>query len=74
MEILKVDIGLMGTENATYKLMDANNSVYEPAFIRRSLQEAACLLLIPKDDLSSSSRRRHKAESPSTSTGGQGQK
>ncbi len=52
MEILKVDIGLMGTENATYKLTDANNSVYEPGLYRTlSSGRQLVYFLIPKDDL-----------------------
>ena len=52
MEILKVDIGLMGTENATYKLMDANNSVYEPGLYKTlSSGRQLVYFLIPKDDL-----------------------
>ena len=51
-EILKVDIGLMGTENATYKLMDANNSVYEPGLYKiLSSGRQLVYFLIPKDDL-----------------------
>jgi hypothetical protein len=52
MEILKVDIGLMGTENATYKLKDANNSVYEPGLYKTlSSGRQLVYFLIPKDDL-----------------------
>ncbi len=51
-EILKVDIGLTGTENATYKLMDANNSVYEPGLYKTlSSGRQLVYFLIPKDDL-----------------------
>jgi hypothetical protein len=51
-EILKVDIGLTGTENATYKLMDANNSVYEPGLYKTlSSGRQVVYFLIPKDDL-----------------------
>jgi len=52
LEILKVDVGLMGTENATYKLVDANDSVYEPG-LYKTLSSGRQLLyfLIPKDDL-----------------------
>jgi len=51
-EILKVDIGLMGTENATYKLMDANNSLYEPGLYKTlSSGRQLVYFLIPKDDL-----------------------
>ena len=28
-EILKIDVGLLGAENATYQLMDADGNVYE---------------------------------------------
>jgi hypothetical protein len=52
MEILKVDIGLIGTENATYKLMDQNNSVYEPGLYKTlSSGRQLVYFLIPKDDL-----------------------
>jgi hypothetical protein len=52
MEILKVDIGLMGTENATYKLTDANNSLYEPGLYKTlSSGRQLVYFLIPKDDL-----------------------
>ena len=42
----------MGTENATYKLVDANDSVYEPG-LYKPLSSGRQLLyfLIPKDDL-----------------------
>lgn len=51
-EILKVDIGLMGTENATYKLMDAEDTVYE-AGLYKTLSSGRQLVyfIIPKDDL-----------------------
>jgi hypothetical protein len=35
-EILKVDVGLMGTENATYQLVDADNNIY-PAGLYKQL-------------------------------------
>ncbi len=52
LEILKVDVGLMGTENATYKLVDANDSVYEPGLYKPlSSGRQLVYFLIPKDDL-----------------------
>lgn len=33
-EILKVDVGLMGAENASYKLVDQNDLVYSPGLYR----------------------------------------
>lgn len=33
-EILKVDVGLMGTENATYQLVDADNNIYLPGLYK----------------------------------------
>jgi hypothetical protein len=52
LEILKVDIGLMGTENATYKLMDQNGTFYEPGLYKTlSSGRQLVYFLIPKDDL-----------------------
>ncbi len=52
LEILKVDVGLMGTENATYKLVDQNDSVYEPGLYKPlSSGRQLVYFLIPKDDL-----------------------
>jgi hypothetical protein len=34
LEILKVDVGLMGAENASYELVDQNNLVYTPGLYR----------------------------------------
>ena len=72
-EILKVDVGLMGTENATYKLVDANDSVYEPGLYKPlSSGRQLVYFLIPKDDLFKLiTVTPYQAESPSTSTGGQ---
>lgn len=60
-EILKVDVGLVGTENATYELVDQNDKTYSPG-LYKPLQPAGYLnsrlsgrqlvyFLIPKDDL-----------------------
>jgi len=52
LEILKVDIGLMGTENATYKLRDKNDTLYEPGLYKPlSSGRQLVYFLIPKDDL-----------------------
>jgi hypothetical protein len=51
-EILKVDIGLMGTENATYELMDADDRVYKPGLYKTLTSERQLVyFIIPKDDL-----------------------
>lgn len=51
-EILKVDVGLVNTENATYELMDQNNNTYHPGLFK-TLQEKRHLVyfLVPQDDL-----------------------
>jgi hypothetical protein len=51
-EILKVDVGFMGTENVTYQLIDANNNVYLPGRYK-SLSSGKQLVyfLTPKDSL-----------------------
>ncbi len=51
-EILKVDIGLMGTENATYELLDADDRVYKPGLYKTLTPERQLVyFIIPKDDL-----------------------
>jgi hypothetical protein len=51
-EILKVDIGLVNTENATYELVDQNDKTYPPGLFK-TLQEKRHLVyfLVPQDDL-----------------------
>ncbi len=51
-EILKVDVGLMNTENATYQLTDAKDNVYEPG-LYKTLTSGRQLVyfLTPKDSL-----------------------
>lgn len=60
-EILKVDVALVGAENATYELVDQNDKTYSPG-LYKPLQPAGYLngqlsgrqlvyFLIPKDDL-----------------------
>jgi len=51
-EILKVDIGLVNTENATYELVDQNDKTYSPGLFK-TLQEKRHLVyfLVPQDDL-----------------------
>ncbi|MDD1750765.1 MAG: hypothetical protein LUO89_12935 [Methanothrix sp.] len=51
-EYLKVDVGLMGTENATYQLMDADGNVYEnPTYKPLSSGKQLVNFLVPKDSL-----------------------
>jgi hypothetical protein len=51
-EILKVDVGLMGTENATYQLVDADNNIYLPGLYKPlSSGKQLVLFLVPKDSL-----------------------
>ncbi|MCX6679900.1 MAG: hypothetical protein NTX42_06015 [Methanothrix sp.] len=51
-EILKVDVGLMGTENATYQLVDANNNIYLPGLYKPlSSGKQLVYFLVPKDSL-----------------------
>jgi hypothetical protein len=51
-EILKIDVGLWGAENATYKLVDAKDNVYEPGLYKPlSSGKQLVYFLIPKDDL-----------------------
>ncbi len=51
-EILKLDVGFIGAENATYELVDDDNAVIKPS-LYKNLQPGRQLLyfLIPKDDL-----------------------
>lgn len=58
-EILKLDVGLMGAENATYSLMDSKNDTFQP-YQYQTLQTSDLPMLshrqvvyfqIPKDDL-----------------------
>ena len=51
-EILKVDVGFMGTENVTYQLMDADNKVYLPGLYKPlSSGKQLVYFLTPKDSL-----------------------
>jgi hypothetical protein len=51
-EILKVDVGLMGTENASYQLVDADNNIYLPGrYQPLSSGKQLVLFLVPKDSL-----------------------
>jgi hypothetical protein len=51
-EILKVDIGLMGTKNATYELLDADDRVYKPSLYKTLTPDRQLVyFIIPKDDL-----------------------
>lgn len=58
-ETLKLDVGLMGTENATYSLMDSKNNTYQPDQYKTlqtgepngQSQRQMVYFLIPKDDL-----------------------
>ncbi|MCX6678579.1 MAG: hypothetical protein NTU95_11650 [Methanothrix sp.] len=51
-EILKVDVGLLGAENATYQLVDDDNNIY-PAGLYKPLSSGKQLVyfLVPKDSL-----------------------
>ncbi|MDM7912304.1 MAG: hypothetical protein QUS09_04330, partial [Methanotrichaceae archaeon] len=51
-EILKLDIGLIGAENATYELVDDDNLAMQPS-LYKNLQPGRQMLyfIIPKDDL-----------------------
>ena len=51
-EILKVDVGLVGAENATYQLMDADNNIYMPGLYRSlSSGKQTVYFLTTKDSL-----------------------
>jgi hypothetical protein len=51
-EILKVAIGLNGTENATYSLLDGNDSIYRPyKYMPIKSGKQLVYFLIPQDDL-----------------------
>lgn len=51
-EILKVDVGLMGAENATYQLVDADNNIYLPGLYKPlSSGKQLVYFLVPKDSL-----------------------
>jgi hypothetical protein len=51
-EILKVDVGLMGTENATYQLVDADNNIYLPGLYKPlSSGKQTVYFLTTKDSL-----------------------
>jgi len=51
-EILKVDVGLMGADNATYQLLDADNNWMEPyKYIQLSSGRQDIFFLIPSDSL-----------------------
>jgi len=51
-EILKVDVGLMGTENATYQLVDDHNNIYLPGLYKPlSSGKQLIYFLVPKDSL-----------------------
>ncbi len=51
-EILRLDVGLIGTENATYQLVDQNNYTLSPS-LYKNLQTGRQMLyfIAPKDDL-----------------------
>ena len=52
LEILKLDVGLIGAKNATYDLVDSKDSVYQPG-LYKTLQPDRQLVyfLVPLDDL-----------------------
>jgi len=51
-EILKLDVGLVNAENASYELVDQNDNAYQPGLFK-TLQEKRHLVyfLVPGDDL-----------------------
>lgn len=51
-EILKVDVGLLGAENATYQLVDDDNNIYQPGLYKPlSSGKQLVYFLVPKDSL-----------------------
>jgi len=51
-EILKVDVGLLGAENATYQLVDADNNIYQAGLYKPlSSGKQLVYFLVPKDSL-----------------------
>ncbi len=51
-EILKVDVGLLGAENATYQLVDDDNNIYQPGLYKPiSSGKQLVYFLVPKDRL-----------------------
>ena len=51
-EILKVDVGLWGAENATYQLVDADNNIYQAGLYKPlSSGKQLVYFLTPKDSL-----------------------
>ena len=51
-EILKVDVGLIGAENATYQLVDADNNIYQQGLYKPlSSGKQLVYFLVPKDRL-----------------------
>jgi hypothetical protein len=51
-EILKVDVGLLGAENATYQLIDADDNIYSPCLYKPlSSGKQLVHFLVPKDSL-----------------------
>lgn len=51
-EILKLDVGLIGIENATYELVDSKDNVYRPGLFKVLQPDRQLVyILIPQDDL-----------------------
>jgi hypothetical protein len=51
-EVLNVDVGLMGAENASYQLVDDDNNIYLPGLYKPlSSGKQLVLFLVPKDSL-----------------------
>ena len=51
-EFLKIDVGLLRTENATYQMMDADNNIYMPAQFKPLFSGKQLIYFnIPKDSL-----------------------
>jgi len=49
-EILKVDVGLMGTENATYQLVDADNNIYPAGLYKQLSSGKQTIWFLTKND------------------------
>jgi hypothetical protein len=55
-EVLRLDVGLLGAENASYELVDQKNIAFEPSLYLalqpgRQISNQMVLFIVPKDDL-----------------------
>ena len=71
-EILKVDVGLIGAENATYELVDADDNIYQPGLYKplSSGKQTGLLPHAQRQPLQAHQCYACGTESPFTSTGG----